>query len=306
MQIKKYLIPKKLNLLLMIALTTINFFAMFYLPTMLLPQNGLWALLLVPIVLLTNTYWSLIHEGIHSIFNPNKKINNIACRIMSVTFGTVFQVVQFGHLIHHAYNRTEIDRPEVYEANKQNYILRAISYYFKLTIGLYVAEFFGPMLAYLPKNIVNKIADKVYVGNPQFDKIVKNRLFSPESLSIIRRDATVMYVLFILTFICYGHYGWLWLLVMLVRAFMVSVADNLPHYATRVDQVRYAYNLSMPAVLSKLILNFNLHRVHHEQPNVPWSSLPEAQAATNSSLDVNYFKQAIKQFNGLINIEDLK
>lgn len=306
MQIKNYPIPKKLNLSLMLLLTVANLFAMFILPLWLLPQSFWWAMILIPIVLATNTYWSLIHEGIHFIFYPDKTINNVSSRIMSIVLGTVFQIVQFGHLVHHAYNRTNIDRPEVFEPNTQNYWKRNIEYYFKLTVGLYIVEFLGPLLAYLPQPVIARVADKLYGFNPQFDKLLKNRLLSAASLRAIRIDATIMYVLYAVAFICYGHYAWVLLLVMLARGFMLSFADNLPHYGTKLDKIRYSYNLSLPPLLQKWLLNFNLHRVHHEQPMVPWRSLPAAKIAMQDHCDINYFKQGIRQYKGLIDIEQLQ
>jgi fatty acid desaturase len=305
MNSKQHSVPTTINLILMLVLTAINLFAMFYLPLVLLQYSVWWLLLLVPIVLTTNTYWSLIHEGIHHILHNHKKMNDAMSRIMAILFGTVFNIAQFGHLMHHAYSRTSVDRPEVYEPGKHNYSIRTLGYYAKLIMGLYSVEFFGPLLAFCPQAWIVKLANTLYAEQPQFEKIIKNRLLSNKTLIKIRIDTIIMYALYAATFICYGSHAWVWLVFMLVRGFMVSAADNLPHYGTSVDNVRYAYNLSMSPFLSKWLLHFNLHRVHHEQPNVPWTELPKVYQANQDTCEINYFKQALKQFKGIIPISNL-
>lgn len=305
MQITKQNISIKTNLWLMILLTIANLFVMFYVPLYLLPKSLMWAFLLIPVLLCSNTYWYLMHESIHYVFNPQKKVNNICGRIIGIIYGTVYQISQFRHLMHHGYSRTDLERVEVYEPTKHSYAVKMIMYYTRLLVGVYFLEFLLPIVAFFPSALQNKIVDTAYADHPNIDKIVKNRLLNSQSLTIIRFDAIVMYALVALTFICYGKYGWLWLIAIFARAFLLSVTDNLPHYGTPVNQVRYAYNLSMPNFLSKFILNFNFHRIHHEYPNVPWSGLIPLKNQLSEGCEGNYFKQGIRQFKGLIDIKRL-
>ena len=54
-----------------------------------------------------------------------------------------------------------------------------------------------------------------------------------------------------------------------------------------------------------MILNFNMHRVHHHFPNVPWVQLPEKFSAQNERYDMPYFKQGWQQWCGPIPVEEL-
>jgi fatty acid desaturase len=80
------------------------------------------------------------------------------------------------------------------------------------------------------------------------------------------------------------------------RAVVYSTFDNLPRYGTVGRADRAAKNLTLPHWASFIVLNRNLHPLHHEQPHLCWRVLPAhlADAAT----DGNYLLAAIRQFSG--------
>ncbi len=300
-------IRQQFNLGLMTLISLLNIIALFIVPLILLPHSLYWSVLLIPIVLLTNTYWSLIHEAIHNIFHPNRKVNDYAGRSMTILFGTSFYVAQYGHLMHHAFNRTEqdVDRTDVFEANKHHIVAFTIKYYFELLGGLFLAEIFVPLLTWLPLAQLKKLVNKLFAKQPQMLQIMHKRLLVPHTLWMIRIDGVLMYLIYGLSFYCYGQQAWMLLVFLLVRGFMISFSNNLPHYGTQVNEVRYALNLSMPLNVGKIILNFNLHRTHHEYPHVPWHALPDVFHSHDGHCDINYFKQGLNQFKGPIPIERL-
>jgi hypothetical protein len=63
--------PSTLNLFLGCAYTALNLYQFYLLPIFLLPRGENWAWSLAPLVLLTNPFWSLIHEAIHDLFHPS-------------------------------------------------------------------------------------------------------------------------------------------------------------------------------------------------------------------------------------------
>ena len=65
-------IPTVINATLAIIYAGANVFQFFVLPLWLLPKNIHWAWTVVPLALLTNPFWSLIHESIHDLFHPNR------------------------------------------------------------------------------------------------------------------------------------------------------------------------------------------------------------------------------------------
>jgi len=91
--------------------------------------------------------------------------------------------------------------------------------------------------------------------------------------------------------------AWAVLLVGLYgRAFLYSTLDNLPHCGMGGRGNASAMNLSLHPWLSVLVLNHNLHRLHHERPNLPWRSL--AAHLAQAPADGNYFLAALRQFSG--------
>ncbi|HEY8963190.1 MAG TPA: fatty acid desaturase, partial [Alphaproteobacteria bacterium] len=64
--------------------------------------------IMAPIILflipLNTPFWSLIHEAVHKNLHHKAPINDALARLMSVVFGASFDVLRFGHLMHHQYN----------------------------------------------------------------------------------------------------------------------------------------------------------------------------------------------------------
>jgi fatty acid desaturase len=73
---------------------------------------ALFSLIVLLFALATPTDWGLVHEGIHGRLWGRPFRNCLASRIMAVLLGFSFDLVQFGHLMHHRYNGHEFDRPD--------------------------------------------------------------------------------------------------------------------------------------------------------------------------------------------------
>jgi fatty acid desaturase len=108
-----------------------------------------------------------------------------------------------------------------------------------------------------------------------------------------------------LGFFCYGRSWWMLALALLGRGFLISFLDNIYHYETPVSDVFYAKNLRLPAALAKLLLNFNLHGIHHVNPAIPWIDLPQAFAIQSGKFHGGYFAAALSQLGGPIALQDL-
>jgi fatty acid desaturase len=295
-------IPVFINSLLATSLLLINVFCWFLLP-ILGQQHSIWFIIWLPVLLTTNTLWALIHEAIHTMLHPQSRISNLMGRSLALSLGIGFHLARFGHLTHHRFNRQGIDLTEGYDPAKTPKWLASIRYYLQITLGLYLSEILLPLLFLLPKSLIIKLADKL-VDNRYRDNF-KQRLLKQSVLAEIRIDALLMLSIWLTSFYLYGQYGWILLLAGLGRGLLISFADNLPHYDTPVDDVRYAYNLKLPKPLQLWLLNFNLHRVHHHYPNVPWRQLPDQFVQSRDKLDRNYFSQALNQLKGVIPISVL-
>ncbi len=84
-------IPAAINLSLAAFYGAVNLYQFFILPLWLLPAYRAWALTLLPLALLTNPFWSLIHEAIHDLFHSNRAVNACAGRLLGMMFGAPFR-----------------------------------------------------------------------------------------------------------------------------------------------------------------------------------------------------------------------
>jgi fatty acid desaturase len=89
------------------------------------------------------------------------------------------------------------------------------------------------------------------------------------------------------------------------RAFCISFFDYLYHYGTPVGDVRQAHNLSLPPALGLLMLNFNLHGVHHRDPRLPWWALPDTFRRQGGRYDDRYVTAAFRQLRGPVPLSTL-
>jgi fatty acid desaturase len=92
---------------------------------------------------------------------------------------------------------------------------------------------------------------------------------------------------------------WPWIIGgMLLRGSVISVLDNAPHYGTSVDSGQDATNSLAPGPVRAMLLNQNMHGVHHARPNLPWSALPRAFAEAGARYDVKWSRMVLRQFEG--------
>jgi hypothetical protein len=90
-----------------------------------------------------------------------------------------------------------------------------------------------------------------------------------------------------------------------LRGALISVFDNVYHFATPIDRPEYARNLWLPAPLRLLILNMNLHRIHHARPALRWWALPAQFHASRDQYDASLLRTAVAQFTGPVPITEL-
>ena len=111
-------IPIGINLGLAAFYVAVNLYQFLFLPLLLLPRSTAWAWTLLPLALLTNPYWSLIHETIHDLFHPNRRVNAFFGRLLSILFGAPLRILRMSHLLHHKLNRRPSEGTEYYDRAK--------------------------------------------------------------------------------------------------------------------------------------------------------------------------------------------
>jgi fatty acid desaturase len=273
---------------------------------LLLPWAPALAWSLVVVVLATTSFWALLHEGIHAVLHPDRRVNDAVSRLLAITFPAPFAVLRFGHLKHHQFNRTAIDRSEVYDDAKTSRWRAALRYYPQLLIGLYAGEVASLLLVWLPRALLLRLARRLPTepGLPSLAQSIERQLLQPQTLRAMRRDSAAALALIAFSLWLYGPRAWMLLLALLGRGLLISLTDNAYHYGTALhapgDDVRAARNLRLPRLASVLILHFNLHAVHHRNPALPWSALPAAAQPGEVAAAPPYFAALLVQLRGPI------
>ncbi|MGH7793526.1 MAG: fatty acid desaturase family protein [Candidatus Binatia bacterium] len=297
-------IPVWINLTLGCFYIAINFYQFIYLPLRFLPIGMSWAWTLAPLALLTNPFWSLIHEAIHDLFHPDRVVNTFFGRFLSILFGAPFGILRLSHLLHHKLNRLPIEGTEFYDRAKSTKARAAPGYYFQISLGLYLFELLSPFYFFLPRRLLAAIQKRFFRPDSVSGLLMQNWL-GAESLREIRFDGLLILVWLTLSFLCYGERWPLLAALLLARGFLISFLDNIFHYATPVGNIFYAKNLRLPQPLAKLWLNFNLHGIHHVNPAISWIDLPAAFDAEAAKYEGGYFEAARRQLRGPGALQDL-
>ncbi len=297
-------IPAAFNLTVALIYVGVNLYQFIILPSRLLPVSLAWAWTLVPLALLTNPYWSLLHETIHDLFHPQRGVNAFFGRLLSVLFGAPFRILRMSHLLHHKLNRLPVEGTEYYDREKCTKPRATPGYYFQILLGLYLVELLSPLFFFLPRRWLVWF-HKRYIPTGGVSSLLIQNWLGAESLREIRFDGLLTYLWLTLAFLCYGEHWPLLVGVLLARGFLISFLDNVYHYATPVGNIFYAKNLRLAQPLNKLLLNFNLHGVHHVNPAIPWIDLPNAFEAEGGKFHGGYFAAAWLQLKGPIAVQDL-
>jgi fatty acid desaturase len=297
-------IPTAINFSLAAFYAAANLYQLFILPLWLLPVNTAWAWTLLPLALLTNPLWSLIHEAIHDLFDPNRAINAFAGRLLAVLFGASFRILRLSHLLHHKLNRLPIEGTEYFDKRRSSKGAAAPGYYFQILFGLYLVEVLSPLWFFLPRSWLQAFKEK-YLTRDSVSGILMQNWLGAEALREIRVDGLLALSWLGLSFYAYGAHWPILLAIVAGRGFLISFLDNLYHYESPVGDIFYAKNLRLAAPLSKLLLNFNLHGIHHVNPAISWINLPQAFEVQNGEFDGGYFTAAWRQLRGPIALQDL-
>jgi fatty acid desaturase len=297
-------IPAGVNIGLALVYAALNVTQFFILPKFLLRSDLRWAWILVPIALLNNPYWSLLHEAIHDLFYPDRRINMFFGRTLSVMFGSPFRILRLSHLLHHKLNRTPMEGTEFYERGKASVLSAAAGYYFQILGGLYLVEFLSPLLFFFPRARVREFATR-HVKPDTVSGILMQNWTRDEAIREIRIDGLLIVAWFGSALYCYGSYWPLLIAIVAARGLLISFLDNVYHYRTPVSDIFYAQNLWLPQLPAKLLLNFNLHGIHHQHPAVPWRGLPLLFRDRAEIYHDNYIAAAARQLRGPVALQDL-
>lgn len=295
-----------LNLALAALHVTAATYALFLLPLLLLPRGDAWLLTLLPLVALNNPLWSLIHETIHGSLHRSMPVNHFFGRLLAgYCYGAPWRIVRTGHLLHHRFNRTPMNRLEAFDPARRSGLFASIHYFYRLFLGLFVQQVLAPIAFYMPGSVMRDLRAKV-LDEASYSAHASGILMRPQNIKEIRVDATLLYLCYGLAMLAYGAYWWVVPCILLARGFCISFLDYIYHYDTSLDDVEYALNLDLPRPVATALLNFNLHGVHHRFPNLPWHALPQVFAEERTRYDDDYLAATLAQLRGPIPLSRLE
>jgi fatty acid desaturase len=298
------LIPAATNLCLAAFLVAVNVLQCFVMPLALLPRSRWWALVLIAFVPTNHTLLALAHEAVHGVFHPSGRVNRAAGRLLAITFGASFDVYRIVHLLHHKHNRTPLERVEVYGWRGRHGWAARVAYYYDLLGGNYVSQWVGlAVLPFVPARLIRPRIARLDTST--YTAQALTAMSAPKTLRAIRQDTLCLAAWFGIAFALYGR-NWPILAAALgVRASLTSLFNYLYHYGAPLDDVLQGYNLRLPAPLSLVLLHFNLHGIHHRNPSLPWTALPEAFRLADVDLDGPFAVAALRQLRGPLELGSL-
>ena len=298
-------IPTRANLMLGGVILGANAFVLFALPMLALPMI-LKLVVIIVVVLTTPAHWALVHDAIHSHALTGRKLNETFGRVMAIAFGVPFRAARFAHLRHHRYNRAPTAREEVFDPASQSHIGAFAFHYLRISSGLYAGELALCVLCFLPKSILRRHLRSLCPATDEVSRVSADAAIDdalrPASLRQIRIDAVCILLMLGASAFLFSA-AWPLLATLLVgRGVIISHLDHAPHHGTPIDQRDYAFNMRAPRWLQLALLNFNFHRTHHENPQLPWSALPRDDAFRAD--DISFVRAVFRQWRGPIPIDD--
>ena len=290
----------RLNAGLCVAALALSGAALFVVPLVVLPYSTAAAVaLLATAVLATPFHGALLHEAIHGKLLAGERGNRTVGRALATCFGVAFEVVRYGHLAHHRFNRHALDRPDVLDGDKP--VAARIGYYINLLGGVYALEVLSTLASLLPRRVLlPRIGRLAAGGEPSLVAVVNGmqRAVADVRLTRARFDCVIAIGLYGLAAFLYGAAWPLLVLVVGLRGIIISVFDNAPHYGTPPTSRAPVYNLRLPRWASVVMLNQNLHGMHHRRPGLSWQALPASFAADDAGYDGTFAGAVLRQFRG--------
>jgi len=265
------------------------------------------AALLVAIVLATPLHWGLAHESFHGGFSRDAGRNRAAGRVLGWFLFMSWDLIRFGHLMHHDANRHLYDRPEVLEGG-QSRLAGAPAYFAKLLGGHAAISVLSSLGVLVPEALTRRVIERVG-DDPELTKIrgAALRAFTnAERRTRIRIDLIVIVLLAAAAVWAWGPAWPVFAASLGLRWMTLSLLDNAPHYGTALDSARAARNTWIPAWLRVWVMNQNLHGVHHRLPDLNWRELPPEFRRQGGGYACSWFAQVLRQFRGPLRPDELR
>ncbi len=266
-----YAIPAKLNLAIAAVAVSASLFLLWV-----AGAASHWALIALAAFAFSfsnNTVFSLMHECVHGTFHPNRRTNECAGVLFAAFFPTAFSIQRVSHFGHHRRNRTDEELYD-YVLPHQSWWLKSYWIYCLLT-GFYwaIIPFAGLVYVVCPFAFRSRWFQAGPARFWGFEPFVKD--IAAEPIWTVWRQAAFTLVFQASVFsaldlslmswlVCYWAFGINW-----------SSLQYTDHAWSPRDVHEGAWNLRFLPITQAIFLNYNLHLVHHRDPQIPWVHLPD-------------------------------
>lgn len=241
-----------------------------------------WTVLLAAAIafsFLNNTIFSLLHEAVHGVYHPDRRINDAAGRLLAAFFPTSFTIQRVSHFGHHQRNRTDLELFDYYLPGQSRW-LKTYWLYCLLT-GFYwpIIPVAGMVYFIMPWSFSSRWFQEGPARWWGFEPMVKDIAARPrlgiwlELAFSFGFQGAICWALdldWIGWLACYWAFGMNW-----------SALQYTDHAWSRRDVREGAWNLKVGPVARVLFLNYHYHLAHHQAPDVPWIHLPKRVMPTD-------------------------
>ncbi len=220
--------------------------------------------------LLNNTIFSLLHEAVHGIFHPNRRMNEAFGLVCAAFFPTGFTIQRVSHLGHHRRNRTDLELFDYVTPGTPMWLASfrlacLLSGFYWLSAPL-ACLLYGAGL--LQTRLFREKVSEFYGMRPMVEDICRapTRRVRLEVLFTVVFQIGLFLVLdlhWVGWLACYGTFALLWCAV-----------QYATHAWTPRDIRNGAWNLRVSRITRALFLNYHYHLAHHQYPAAPWTALP--------------------------------
>lgn len=184
--------------------------------------------------------YTVMHDAAHGIAHPLKWLNDLMGRVCAFHEGITFQLFRLSHMQHHRYTNHPRRDPDYVIGRKPRWLF--------------------PVWV-----IVRLLHDNAFM--------IGQRLWRRRELieHLFTVSLQIAAVILLGTLLGWSSVIWLWLIPLAVAGALVEITVawlvHFPHESTRAYEHT---RLLRSKVLQVLMLNHNLHLVHHVWPRTPW------------------------------------
>jgi fatty acid desaturase len=222
-----------------------------------------------------NTVFSCLHECVHGMFHPDRRINYLFGVVSAAFFPTGFSLQRAAHLSHHRHNRSTSESFDCIHPGDVP-ALKIVQWY-GIISGIYWAVAVLGWIVYLSMpflfrrsqlaGIWSDVAE--HTSGPAYARAFAS---APPVKSRLELLLTVALQVFLFRALDLSVTGWL----ACYAAFAVqwSALQYADHAFSPLDIIEGAWDLRVHPWVQALFMNYHLHLAHHRHPTLPWIHLP--------------------------------